>query len=162
MKLDELLGLPRSGVVILKKGNGVLVTYTTSMGSYLETLYQEFEGKEGMEIEVVSKGADLETLKLHTEYFRAFHGCIAQGRKAIQYRVRAVPAPEFKGVDVEIVSARGDSIMVVGKFKTAGEAKSFIETYYGADNPFRLPVYAANSATKEFLLRKQTKVLEIK
>lgn len=165
MNLDWLLGLPKSGVVILKKGGSVLVAYTTSMGAHLESLYQQFGGQSGVTMEVVSAGADIETLKLHTEYYRDYY--IRQGftsiqshsRKAIQYRVRAVPSSDFKFVDVELVSARGDA-KFVGRFRSMRLAGEFIETYYGTDNPFKLPVYAANSDTKLFL--QKTKMLDIK
>lgn len=166
MKLDEVLGLPKSGVIILKKHGRVLVTYTTSMGAYLETLYQEFKGKTGMEIEVRSPGADLETLKLHTEYYRdlyAKEGKLLQYhiRKAIKYRIRSVPNANFKKFHVEIVNMRGEGL-VVGIFKSAKESKEFIETYYGTDNSFVFPVYAVNSDTKEFLHQLQKKMLDIK
>ena len=166
MNLDKLLTLPRSGVVILKKGNSVLIGYTSSMGAYLETLYNDFRGQTGIEMRVYSEGVDLETLRLHTEYYRkvyvskGFSMIIDPLRKAVKFRVRMVPSPDFKHFNVEIVSARGDS-RVVGKFKSNKEAKGFIETYYGTDNPLVFPVYAANTDTKVFL-QEQTKMLDIK
>lgn len=160
MILDELLALPMSGVVILRKGGSVLVSYTTSMGAELLELYSQFAGKSGLSIEVVSCGADIETLKLHTEYYRQLYGATGHRRKAIQYRVRLVPQDRMKYVDVQIVSARGDS-KVVGRFDSIPEAKSFIETYYGVDNPFRFPVYAVNSATKE-MIQSELKLFSIK
>jgi hypothetical protein len=127
-----------------------------------------FRGQSGIHLEVVSAGADIETLKLHTEYYRKlYHTKLAckpieeYSRKALQYRVRMVPSPDLKGMDVEVVTARGDS-KVVGRFKDRVVAKDFIETYYGTDNDLCFPVYGANSATKELLLRDQTKVLKIK
>lgn len=167
MRLDEVLALPQSGVVILIKDKQILVSYTTSMGSHLEGLYNQFSGQSNIEMIVRSADADLETLKLHAEYYRdyyikkGFTLLLSHYRKSIRYRVRAVPSSEFKGIDVEIVSARGGS-KVVGKFRNIGEAKDFIEIYYGTDNSFRFPVYATNSATKEFLLDNQTKLLDIK
>lgn len=167
MRLDEVLSLPQSGVVILVKGTQVLVSYTTSMGPHLEGMYNQFRGQSNIEMVVRSAGTDLETLKLHTEYYRNYYVrngftlLLTNYRKSIQYRVRVVPSSEFKGVDVEVVSARGDS-KVVGKFKNIRDAKDFIETYYGTDNSFKFPVYAVNSATKEFLLDKQKKLLDIK
>lgn len=167
MNLDDLLSLPKAGVVILFKGNQVLVSYTTSMGASLEGWYKQFAGHRGVTLRVASPDADLETLKLHTEYYRSYYrdqGMVllqAHLRHSIRYRVRAVPRADYKGVDVEIVSARGES-KVVGKFKNSGEAASFIETYYGTDNPFCLPVYGVNADTKAFLIGKQTKLLDIK
>lgn len=167
MNLDDLLSLPKSGVVILFKQNQVLVTYTTSMGAHLESLYQQFGGHRGITLEVMSAGADLETLKLHTEYYRDFYSkssrvlLQAHLRKTVQYSVRVVPAIGFKFIHVELVNARGDS-KFVGRFKNSKDAKDFVAAYYGKDNPFRFPVYAANSDTKEFLLDMQTKTLDIK
>lgn len=160
MILDELLALPESGVVILRKGSSVLVSYTTSMGAELLELYTQFKGKSGYSIEVLSVGADIETLKLHTEYYRELYGATGHSRKALQYRVRIVPEVRMRWVDVQLVSARGDS-KVVGRFQSIPEAKSFIETCYGSDNPFRFPVYACNQATKELLLE-QAKLLKIR
>jgi hypothetical protein len=157
MNLDEVLQLPKSGVIVLFKDYQVMVTYTTSMGAYLEKLYMEYSGQKGIRLEVFSVGADLETLKLHTEYYRDYYsrqpGLIllqAHLRKTVQYDVRAVPCDDFKSFKVELVTARGDSKMV-GKFDNSAEAKAFIETYYGEDNPFRFPVYALNCDTKQFL-----------
>lgn len=167
MNLDWVLGLPKSGVVILTKKDSVLINYTTSMGANLESLYNEFKGREDISMEVVSCGVDLETLKLHAEWYRDYYTKLGYKmmnpgyRKIIQYRVRSVPSPDFKGMDVELVTARGDS-KVVGRFRNIGEAKSFIETYYGTDNPFRFPVYASNCDTKQLLLDDQKKMLELR
>jgi hypothetical protein len=165
MKLDELLGLPKSGVVVLQKGNSILVSYCTSMGANLESLYNQFKGQSGIELRVFSKEADLETLKLHTEYYRKYYSkrgfslLHSPARKAVKYRVRVSPSLDFKWMDVELVNARGDA-KFVGRFKSVKEANDFKSTYYGADNPFRLPVYALNSDTKEFL--SETKMLDIR
>jgi hypothetical protein len=78
---------------------------------------------------------------------------IERGRKTLQYRTRVVVAPDFKYVDVELVTARGDG-MVVARFKTKKEAQEFVMVYYGPDNTDHFPVYACNSLTKEFLARK--------
>lgn len=168
MKLDDLLALPKSGVVILVKNNQVLVTYTTSMGAHLESLYNQFKGHKGIALEVMSAGVDIETLKLHTEFYRDYYsdkkGLVlmqAHLRKTVDYRVRQVPSSDFKRVDVEIVTARGDS-RVVGRFKTVKEAKEFIETYYGSDNKLCFPVYSFNADTKAFLLDNQKKMLDIR
>lgn len=167
MNLDDLLSLPKSGVVVLTKGKQVLVTYTTSMGAHLESMYNQFKDHKGITLEVLSAGADLETLKLHTEFYRSYYsrkGLVllqAHLRKAVQYRVRQVPSNDFKRIDVEVVTARGDS-RLVGRFKTAREAKDFIETYYGTGNHLCFPVYAWNSDTKEFILDNQKKMLDIR
>lgn len=166
MRLDELLSLPKSGVVILKKGGTILVSYTTSMGAELQELYGMFRGQSDITIEIVSAGADLETLKLHTEYYRKFYHSrlcyrplTAYSRKAIEYKVRSIPSPDFKYINVELVTARGDS-KIVGKFKNIKDAKEFMETCY-SNNPFCLPVYALNSDTKEFLAE-QKKMLDVR
>jgi len=161
MILDEVLGLPRSGVVILTVGDDVIVNYTTSMGAELLRLYTEFGGQSGLTLRVESTGSDLETLKLHTEYYRNMYSKHIYKRKALVYRVRVVPSSGFKMMDVRLVSARGEE-RVVGRFKTAREASDFIDMYYGEDNPFRLPVYSVNADTKAFLLDMQTELLDIK
>lgn len=165
MNLDTLLGLPRSGVVILKKGGSVLVCYSTNMGAQLAELYGMFRGQAGITLEVVSADADIETLKLHTEYYRSLYkGCgqlLEYGRATLKYKVRMTPSPCLKYMDVEVVTARGEG-KVVGRFRDRVAAKDYIETYYGTDNPLKLPVYAANSDTKLFLQKEQTKVLELK
>lgn len=168
MRLDELLQLPKSGVVVLQKHDSVLVSYTTNMGSELQDLYSMFRGQSGIVLKVLSSGVDLETLKLHTEYYRKFyHGRLCYrpinpySRKTLEYKVRAVPSKDFKYIDIELVTARGDS-KFVGRFKTKKEAGAFIETCYGPSNPFRFPVYAANSDTKEFLAEQESKLLNIR
>jgi hypothetical protein len=168
MRLDEVLALPKSGVVVLTKNDSVLVSYTVSMGADLEDMYNLFKGQTGISMRVFSAGADIETLKLHTEYYRKFYHSrlcyrplMEYQRKVIQYKVRTIPSHDFKKVDVELVTARGDG-KIVGKFKNIKEAKEFIETCYGPDNSFRFPVYALNSATKEFLLDNQKKMLDIR
>src|SRR5690348_15910445 len=165
MRLDEVLALPKSGVVILTKNDSILVSYTTSMGADLQEMYNLFKGQTGIRIRVLSAGADIETLKLHTEYYRKFYHSklgyrqlIDYQRKAIKYSVRTIPSYNFKGIDVELVTARGDS-KIVGRFKNDKEAREFINNCYAGDNPFRFPVYALNSDTKEFLLEK--KLLDI-
>lgn len=170
MNLAEFLSIPKRCILIVvdEANMKASVNYTTSPGLHLAGLYSELNGRGAtLELFVVSAGADIETLKLHTEYYRSYYQRIGyeelrpKARKAIQYRVRAVPALDIKGIDVELVSARGE-VRVVGKFRNMGDAKSFIETYYGTDNSFKLPVYAINADTKAFMLDKQTKLLELK
>jgi len=167
MRLDDMLGLPQSGVIILFKDRSFLISYTTSMGASLDSIYKQFRGQTEITIKVVSAGADIETLKIHTEYYKDMYtgmgfATLQKGyRKAIQYRVRAIPNKDFKFVDVELVTARGDVSKVVGKFKTKAEAKLFIETYYGTVNQFKLPVYALNADTKAFILDNQTELLNL-
>ncbi len=151
MNLNELLALPKSGVVILSRGDSTLVSYTTSMGAELLQIYGQFAGQAGVSLRVVSSGVDLETLKLHTEYYRARYGAVGHSRKALQYKVRIVPYDRFKYVDVKLFTARGES-KLVGRFKDTPEAKSFIETYYGASNPFNFPIYAVNPETRAIIL----------
>lgn len=167
MVLDELLALPKTGVIVLRKGNSVLVSYTTSMGSELLDLYNQFRGQTGISLEVFSVGVDTETLKLHTEYYRQYYSdkglstLIQYHRKAIQYRVRIIPNKDIRFMDVELVSARGDS-RTVGRFGSADEAKDFVATYYGDDNPFKFPVYAVNSLTIDMLRRNGAGLLNLK
>lgn len=166
MNLDSLLALPKSGVVLLFKDKQILIAYTNSMGAHLESLYSQFSGKTGITLEIRSAGADLETLRIHTEYYRDFYTkqgfslLQAHFRKAIKYRVRSVPSNDFKSVDVELISARGGSY-VVGRFKNSRESLEFIETHYGTDNAFKFPVYSTNSATKELLMELNKKSLDI-
>lgn len=112
-----------------------------------------------LELRVLVDTNDLTTLKLHTEYYRniylekGYSELIVRGRKTLEYNVRVVVAPDFKYVDVELVTARGAGT-VVARFKTRAEANDFVMAYYGADNPYRFPVYASNSLTKEFLAKR--------
>lgn len=59
-----------------------------------------------------------------------------------------------------LVSTRGDR-KVVGKFKTMVEAAEFVEMYYAGDNPYRLPVYATNSRTSEYILDSGSREVKI-
>lgn len=170
MNLNDMLAIPKQCVLIVldRENWKAFVNYTQNAGFALAGLYTDFRRATNLELLVVSAGADIETLKLHTEYYRQYyHSRLCYGelkpraRKAVWYRARVVPSLDLKGVDVELVNARGES-SIVGRFKNIGEGKAFIETYYTADNSFKLPVYALNSATKEFVLDKQTKLLELR
>lgn len=168
MNLKEFLDLPRSAVLIVTDEQAGLawINYSTNVPLSLSRLYEQFAGRD-LSLDWCSAGADIETLKLHTEYYReryhqnqGYKELIPYGRKAIQYKVRSVPAADFKRMGVEIVTARGEN-SIVGVFKNKMEANSFIETYYGTANPFNLPVYAWNSDTKEFVLNEQNKLLKL-
>ena len=162
MRLDGMLGLPESGVYIVLDRAAALcyVNYTEHMGLVLARLHQDFRGQ-ALELEIRSPGADTETLRLHCEHYRmeyrnmGYGELIATGRKAIQYRVRRLVAPDFRSVFVELITAKGETARVVGKFKTTGEAQEFIDTYYGSDNQLCFPVYATNSLTKELLIKQR-------
>jgi len=170
--ISELLRLPRSAVfaVVDTVGRCFYINYTQSMGQSLARLYDQWGGKtpgRTLDFRVLSVSDDIETLRLHTEYWRTEF--VQQGmselwsdrRPALRYRVRSLVAPNFKTVRVELVTARGNS-KVVGIFPTAATAQDFIATYYGSDNPFCFPVYAANSLTKEYLLKRETVGLTIR
>ena len=168
MDVDSVLGLPKRAVVAEIQGESARVGYTISLASYLETLYNNRAGQKGVRLEVWSSGLDLETLKLHCEYFKGHYDDLGYdvdwgARSCIEYRVRMVPGAEFKTMDVELVTARGKGEKLVGRFENKAEAQQFIDTFYAEDsNPFKFPVCALNSATKEFLIKRQTKMLEIR
>ncbi len=136
------------------------VNYSMNMVGALSRLWEEVGRSRSpgstLEFEVLSVSTDIETLKLHTEYWRdkcsrwGYTDLLPRGRKALQYEVRCVVDDDYDFVDIVLVSARGDK-KVVGKFKTMEEAVGFVEMYYAGDNPYRLPVYAANSRTSEYL-----------
>ena len=159
----DLSKLPKQAVylVIDEVANSFYVGYTLNMGGALPMLYDLVGGLPTLEFRILVNTSDLTTLKLHTEYYRnmylktGYTEIVERGRKTLQYRARVVVASDFKYVDVELVTARGDG-MVVGRFKTKKEAQEFIMVYYGDDNEYRLPVYASNSLTKEFLARENT------
>jgi hypothetical protein len=110
-----------------------------------------------LEFRSLSVTTDIETLKLHTEYWRdefqkrGVAELLPRGRKTLQYEVRCVVDEDYDWVDIVLVSARGDK-KIVGKFRTMVEATEFVEAYYGSDNPYLLPVYAVNSRTSEYIL----------
>ena len=157
----DLSKLPKQAVylVIDEVANSFYVGYTLNMGGALPMLYEMGCGLQTLEFRILVTTSDLITLKLHTEYYRnmylktGYTELIERGRKTLQYRTRVVVAPDFKYVDVELVTARGDG-MVVARFKTKKEAQEFVMVYYGPDNTDHFPVYACNSLTKEFLARK--------
>lgn len=155
--------LPRSCVFLLqnKQEKLVYINYSENLPLALARLYEELNGQPGteaLELEIVSVTTDIETLKLHAEYWRdkyrniGFSNLITIGRKTLQYEVRSLVCPDLSGINVELVTARGVR-KVVGKFKTQKEADDFILTYYAEDNHYRLPVYAVNSLTKEFIVK---------
>lgn len=154
----DLSKIPKQAVylVIDKVARSFYVGYTLNMGGALPMLYEMAARLPALELSVLTSTSDYITLRLHTEYYRNIYldmGCselIVRGRKALEYRVRVMVAPDFKYVDVELVTARGDE-MVVARFKTKKEANEFTLMYYGDDNPYRFPVYAANADTKALL-----------
>lgn len=160
--LSKFLSLPSSCVflVLNQQEKKAYINYTENIASALARFYADWAGKPGaeaLELEILSVTTDLETLKLHCEYWKdkyrnmGYEDLVPIGRKAIQYEVRTLVAPDLSCVNVELVSSRGQR-KVIGKFKTLPEAKEFIMTYYSEDNGYRLPVYAVNSLTKEFIL----------
>lgn len=160
--LSNFLSLPASCVFLIvnKQEKLVYINYTQNIAAALARFYVDWNGKPGAEaldLQILSVTTDIETLKLHVEYWKdkyrnmGYSDLIKPCRKTLQYNVRTLVAPDLSGVNVELVTARGDR-KVVGKFKTLKEAEEFIMLYYGDDNGYRLPVYAANSLTKEFML----------
>lgn len=158
----DLSKLPKQAVylVIDEVGHSFYVGYTLNMGGVLPMLYDLGTRLPALELRVLVSTSDLITLKLHTEYYRniyldkGFSEIIVRGRKALEYRARMVVAPDFKYVDVELVTARGSG-MVVARFSTKAEAEDFIMVYYGTGNPYHFPVYASNSLTKEVLAKRE-------
>lgn len=158
---SNFLSLPACCVFLIvnKQEKLVYINYTQNIANALARFYNEWNGKSGaeaLELEILSVTTDIETLKLHVEYWKdkyrnmGYSDLMVIKRKTLQYDVRTLVAPDLSGVNVELISARGDR-KVVGKFKTLTEAKEFIMLYYGEDNSYRLPVYAVNSLTKEFM-----------
>jgi hypothetical protein len=163
--LSNFLNLPSSCVflIINKEQKLVYINYTENIASALARFYADWAGKPGaeaLELDILSVTTDIETLKLHTEYWKdhyrnnGYGNLISIGRKTLQYEVRALVAADLSCVNVELVTARGQR-KVVGKFKTLAQANDFIMTYYAEDNRYRLPIYAVNSLTKEFMLDKR-------
>ena len=159
--LSNFLNLPSSCVflIINKQEKYVYINYTENIASALARFYEDWAGKPGstaLELEIVSVTTDIETMKLHVEYWKdhyrnmGYSDLIAVKRKTLQYEVRTLVASDLSGVNVELVTSRGQR-KVVGKFKTLTEANEFVSIYYGEDNGYRLPVYAVNSLTKEFM-----------
>lgn len=154
----DLARLPREGVylVVDEAARTFHVNYTLSMGSALARVYDLVGGRSTLSLRVLSATSDLITLKLHTEYYRniylgmGYTDMVYRGRKPLAYRVRIVVAPDFKNIDVELVTARGEG-MIVGRFGTRNEARDFALVYYDSGNPYRLPVYALNSLTRELV-----------
>ncbi len=152
--------LPKEGVysIVDQSARCFYINYTSSMGSCLARIYEFEKPGTTLEFRVLVVTNDLITLKLHTEYYRniyklsGFTEISPPARKALRYRTRVIVAPDFKSVDVELVSSRGDG-NVVARFKTKAEAQEFVMVYYGPDNPYRFPVYASNSLTREVLAK---------
>lgn len=161
--LVDLAGLPRACVysVVDIETNRFYVNYSVNMVGALSRLWEDVSrvGSPGntLEFTVLTVSTDIETLKLHTEYWRdvmvgrGMTELLPRGRKTLQYEVRCVVDEDYDWVDIVLVSARGDK-KIVGKFRTMGEAAEFVEMYYGGDNPYRLPVYAINSRTSEYVI----------
>lgn len=155
----DLAELPRACVYgVFGSNMGVYVNYSTNLIGALPRLWDEIGEKDpALQLRVLSVTTDIETLKLHTEYWRdefqkrGMSELLPRGRKTLQYDVRCVVDEDYDWVDIVLVSARGDR-KIVGKFRTMEEAVGFVEMYYGGDNPYRLPVYATNSRTREFLM----------
>lgn len=166
--LIDLMELPREGIYLVydETGKRVYVNYSLNMVGVLPRLYEDLKGSGTTQFYILEVTTDIETLKLHTEYWRDEYkkmGCaelIPVGRKTLQYDVRCLVNGDYDGVDVVLVTARGDR-KIVGKFGTMGEGESFIETYYDSGNPYNLPVYAINSATKEFLSERGLNIITI-
>lgn len=171
MELSNVFELSRSGVFVISDSvqNKIYVNYSKDVLGAVSRLRGELEvaaDLKGLSVRIVSLVSDIETLKIHTQYYReVLHKdsgyLIPYTRSTLQYIARIRPDADFKRVNVELVNTRGEN-KIVGKFKNDREANEFLETYYRTANSFNLPVYAANSATKEFLLDNQTKLLDIK
>ena len=154
----DLARIPKAGVYLLldDESRNFYVGYTVDMGSALARVYEMAARLPALGFCMLTEGDDLVSLKLHTEYYRnmylgvGYKEIMAPGRKSLQYRVRVVVAPDYRNIDVELVTARGLS-KVVGRFRTKAEAQDFVMYSYGEDNPYRLPVYATNSLTREVL-----------
>jgi hypothetical protein len=171
--INTFLGLPRCAVFVVEDSGArcFYINYTTSMGQSLARLYEQWNDKPragALELVIVSVTPDIETLKLHCEYYRdqymdkGWTELLPPGRGALKYKPRVVVAPDFSCMEVRLVTTRGDSDKVVGRFKTTAEAQEFVMVYYGSGNQYCLPVFATNSLTREYLLKKETRGLTIR
>ncbi len=159
----NLLSLPPACVYCIEdeSRNILTVRYSTNFGQSLSRLYEDFGGR-GYQLRLLSVTTDETHLRLYCDYYRALYGVDGGSRRCLKYRVRKLVADDFKTVRVELVTARGGDGLVVGVFRTTASAQDFIDTYYASDNDMCYPVYAANSDTKEFLQKNQTKMLGIR
>lgn len=166
--LNKILEIPESGVIIVLSGSAAWVGYSTDVLMALARLGSELRTRTtNPEIKVVSVTTDIETLQLHTAYYRQYYHVelglaelLPYGKSLVKYRVRKVPSNRNERIDVELVTARGSSIGIVGRFKTDREAQDFIETYYKSGQVY--PVYANNTDTKVLMLEQQTELLEVR
>ena len=150
--------------IVDESGRAVYINYSLNPMLALSRIWGELSARgSALEFSVVSVATDIETLKLHTEYWRekyrarGYSDLIGVGRSTLQYEVRCLVNADYTGVDVVLVTARGDR-KVVGKFETMAEGRLFIETCYGEDNALKLPVYANNSRTSEYLSQSDNKI----
>lgn len=143
------------------------INYSENMLSALPRLWEEVRRVGShLDFEILSISSDIETLRLHTQYWRdlyrsrGYSELVPIGRKSLRYEVKCLVDGDYSTAEVVLISARGER-KVVGKFKTVDEGREFIEMYYAGDNPYRLPVYSTNSLTKEFLFKIGTSILKI-
>lgn len=162
MNLNWIRDFGPAGVYLLldKSSKSFHISYTINFKYFVAGIVELIQGapaSSDFELLELSKSSDIETLKLHTEYWidqyikDGYVEMLGRGRKSVQYSVRLLVAPNLKGYDVQICNKRGTVISTVGRFLKKREAEDFIETYYAEDNPYKLPVFATNSLTKELL-----------
>ena len=162
IKAEEIQKLGRSGVYLFidDVNKTFHVTYSSSV-KYVVAEFTELclgdPANSDLELRLLSPVSDIETMLIHTNYYRSryrnmgYADLSPKARTPVQYRARVLVAPKLNGYDVQLVSKRGSKVITVGRFPNKVEAEDFIETYYGDDNSYALPVYAFNSVTKELL-----------
>lgn len=167
--LVNLAEIPEQGVyaIIDLKGKRSYINYSMNIVGAIPRIWGECRlSGAALEFVVLSVTTDIETLKLHTEYWRDLYAeqgyseLLPRGRKTLQYEVRCMVDDDYDWVDIVLVSSRGDK-KIIGKFRTMEDATQFVGMYYSGDNPYRFPVYAVNSRTREFITELGMNILDI-
>lgn len=166
IKSLNLNSFSKSGVFVLvdHETKCFYITYSTNFKYVIGEVYELVTNGEvpaNSEILELSSTTDMETLQLHYEFHRSqylelgYNQISPKTRKALEYRVRVLVAPDLKSYDVQLVTKRGSKILTVGRFENKRLADQFVFDYYNEFNPCSYPVYAINSLTKELLSHKE-------
>lgn len=171
-KVTDLLRMSGPGIYCIrnpKNGKAYIVYSSGDMLASIAGVMSELKDRgfkiaamnkdrDNLVVEILENGGDIETLKLHVEYWinqYQLDGWTLYDparRKYLQYKVVVeIPLGSKKFVEVVLKNTRND-MKIVGRFKDIEEANMFISECYGEEsNPFRYPVYANNSLTREYL-----------
>ena len=134
MDFNWVKDLTPAGVFLLlnKTSNCFYINYSIDSKYFISRVVEIIRGSPAnseYEFLELSKSSDIETLKIHTEYWidhylkLGYSEMFPRSRKAIQYKVRVLVAPGFKAFDVYLVGARGGTGTVVGRFNSKKEAE---------------------------------------